>query len=195
MSRHSGECNSPPRYRTAKPQFRGQNSGLPGAVYYPGTSHTETIGNIVKKLITTFLSLALASWVACSTASGPDEATTAIRQAVERHLAARTDLDPANLRVVVEKVSYEGEQAEAAVTIVARNDPEAKMEMIYRLRKTADGWQVESPQDSGGHGGMAPAPQQEESDSGLPPGHPPVGGSQGSGSSEMPEGHPPVTEQ
>jgi hypothetical protein len=98
------------------------------------------------------------------------------------------------MRVVVNKVEVDGDRADAAVTIVARNDPQAKMEIGYRLRKTAEGWEVEPPQgaEAGAHsGGAAPRPQQG-GEAELPPGHPPLGGEQGGGAAELPPGHPPV---
>ena len=157
------------------------------------------MGMIVKTRTVAFLSLALAGWLGCSAWLGCSRAseagaTASVQQAVERHLAARTDLDPSNLRVVVEKVSYEGDYANAAVTIVARKDPQAKMQMMYRLRKTASGWEVEAPQgsESGAHGGAAPMPQPGEGGAELPPGHPPVEGGAGAEASELPPGHPPV---
>lgn len=145
----------------------------------------------MKKLSIALLGLALAAWLGCSPANEPDN-TAGVRQAVEKYLAARTDLDPTNLQVVVEKVSYEGDRASAAVTIVARKDPKAKMQMMYRLRKTADGWEVEPPQGSeaGAHGGAAPMPGTGGAGE-LPPGHPPA---EGGASGELPPGHPPVAE-
>ena len=136
--------------------------------------------------------LACSAWLGCSGANEAD-ATASVQQAVERHLAARTDLDPSNLQVVVDKVNFEGDRASAAVTIVARKDPQAKMQMMYRLRKTAEGWEVEAPQgsESGAHGGAAPMPE-AGGDTGLPPGHPAVEGGADADASELPPGHPPV---
>jgi hypothetical protein len=136
--------------------------------------------------------LACSAWLGCSRANEAD-ATASVQQAVERHLAARTDLDPSNLQVVVDKVNFEGDRASAAVTIVARKDPQAKMQMMYRLRKTAEGWEVEAPQglESGAHGGAAPMPE-AGGDTGLPPGHPAVEGGADAEASELPPGHPPV---
>lgn len=149
----------------------------------------------INRWLVAFLSLALAGWLGCSEASEADE-TANVQRAVEQHLAKRTDLDPSNLRVVVEKVSYEdnGERATAAVTIVARQDPKATMQMMYRLRKTTGGWEVEPSQGAGAHGGgaAAPAPPAGESGGELPPGHPPMEGGEGGAESELPPGHPPV---
>jgi hypothetical protein len=144
------------------------------------------------RLALALLSFALTGWLGCSAASEPDD-TALVRQAVERYLAARTDLSLSSMRVVVEKVSVEGDRANAAVTIVARNDPKAKMEMTYRLLKTAEGWEVEPPQGSeaGAHGGAAPRAEPGGAAE-MPPGHPPVGGESGSSAPELPEGHPPV---
>ena len=139
------------------------------------------------------LSWALAGWLGCSAANETD-ATASVQLAVERHLAARTDLDPSNLSVAVEKVSYEDDRATAAVTITARKDPQAKMQMMYRLRKTAAGWEVEPSQGSeaGAHGGGAAPMPDPGRGAELPPGHPPTEGGEGGAASELPPGHPPV---
>jgi hypothetical protein len=67
------------------------------------------------------------------------------------------------------------------------------MEMMYNLRKTAEGWEVEPPQGgaAGAHGGSAPTPE-AGGESALPPGHPPVGGEAAPEAAELPPGHPPV---
>lgn len=159
-------------------------------------------GVIVKKLSVLLLSFALAAWMGCSGASEADE-TADVRQAVERYLSARTDLSLSSMRVVVNKVTVDGERATAEVTIAANNDPQAKMEMTYALRRTAEGWEVEPPQGGAGgaHGGSAPQSQPQSQpqpqpeaggESGLPPGHPPVGGEAEPKASELPPGHPPV---
>ena len=146
----------------------------------------------MKNLAMLLASLLLAVLLGCS--YGEADQTASVRQAVERHLAARTDLDPANMHVVVEKVSYEGDRANAAVTIEARNDPQAKMQMQYRLRKTGAGWEVEPSQASGAgeHGGAAPLPPTGGTGADLPPGHPPIGGEE---PGQLPPGHPPVREE
>jgi hypothetical protein len=150
------------------------------------------MGMIVRKVTLVFLCVALAGWLGCAAANESDP-TTSVQQAVEKHLAARTDMDPSNLRVVVESVSYDGDRANASVTIVARQDPRAKMQMTYHLRKTAAGWEVEAPQGSeaGAHGGAAPMPE-AGGGAELPPGHPPVERERGSEANELPPGHPPV---
>jgi hypothetical protein len=156
----------------------------------------EGTGIVVKRLRLAFAglvmsgSLACSGWLGCS-ASNEADATASVQRAVEKHLAARTDMDPSNLQVVVEKVSYEGDHANAAVTIMARKDPQAKMQMTYRLRKTGAGWEVEPQQGSGAHGQGTPVPQAEETPE-LPPGHPPLKGSESAEPNDLPPGHPPV---
>jgi hypothetical protein len=146
----------------------------------------------VKKPIAFFVTACLAVLWACSSAEQP-AANEAIQQAVERYLTGRTDLDLASMQVVVDNVVYQGDTADAGVTIVSRKDPQAKMQMSYRLRKTDSGWQVEPkpPSEAGAHGGAAsPGAGGEPQD--LPPGHPSVGGSSGGESPDLPPGHPPV---
>jgi hypothetical protein len=149
------------------------------------------MGIIVKKLSLACLCLALAGWLGCSSSNQAND-TASVQQAVEKHLARRTDLG--NLQVTVDKVSFEGDHANAAVTIMARQDPKAKMQMSYRLRKTGTGWEVEPPQGSeaGAHGGSAAMPPAEGAGADLPPGHPSVEGGAGTEANELPPGHPPV---
>jgi hypothetical protein len=145
----------------------------------------------VKTRAILFSGALLSLWLGCSSAPQADS-TESVRQAVEKHLAARTDINPANMRVTVDKVEYEADRAQATVTIAARNDPQAKMQMMYRLRKAGQVWEVE-PQASGSGGhGAPPAPEAGEGGGALPPGHPGIGTDE---ANELPPGHPPVGEQ
>ncbi len=156
------------------------------------------MGINVKKLLLACICLALAAWLGCSSANQADD-TASVQRAVEKHLAVRTDLNPSSLQVVVDKVSFEGDHATASVTIAARQDAKAKMQMVYHLRKTGEGWEVEPPQNgaASAHGGATPMPDAGGAGSELPPGHPAVEGGSGNGSeaSELPPGHPPVSGQ
>ena len=132
----------------------------------------------------------------------------AVREAVREHLASRTDLALGKMTVELDSVEYDGSSATADVTIAARDDPQASMKMVYRLRRSDSDWMVEAPASGsppgthGGAGGSAgalppghpPTGEQPKTSGGeLPPGHPPVQG--GPASPELPEGHPPVAAQ
>ncbi len=143
---------------------------------------------------------------------GSDEKSdVAVREAVRAHLAGLTDLSLGKMTVEVDSVEYDGSNATAQVTIAAREDPRASMNMAYRLRRSGSQWIVEAPvagSSPGAHGGtgagggaMPPGhppanppigEQPKAGGQGLPPGHPTVQG--GSASQGLPQGHPPVAQ-
>jgi hypothetical protein len=129
--------------------------------------------------------------VLCGLAScgrGPKaETETAVRQAVERYLASRPNLNMAGMQLDVSRIQFRGQTAEAEVTFRAKNDSKAVMSIQYKLKRKGNGWEVEPGET--GHGGVSPsaAPSTD-----LPAGHPPVGSSP---APDVPSGHPQVKNQ
>ena len=117
-----------------------------------------------------------------------------VRDAVLHYLAARTDLTMGNMDVKIDKLDLKGDTATAGVTISARGDAKASMQMVYELRRTGTGWEVTPPSGGSGaaHGGMPPGAT--EPGAGLPPGHSSPGGAPGGTAEQpqLPQGHPPV---
>jgi hypothetical protein len=118
-----------------------------------------------------------------------------VRDAVLHYLAARTDLTMGNMDVKIDKLDLKGDSATASVTISARGDAKASMQMVYELRKTGTGWEVTPPSGGSGaaHGGM-PSPGGGEAGGELPPGHPSAGGAPGGTAEQpqLPQGHPSI---
>lgn len=98
--------------------------------------------------------LVAAAGAACRRGSQA-ETGTAVRQAIERYLASRPNLNPAGMNLEVTGVQFRGATAQANVTLRAKTDAQASMSIEYTLRRKGAGWEVEAP----------PA---------APPGHPPV---------------------
>ena len=134
----------------------------------------------MKIAITIFLCAISAFAAGCS---GSEDSEAAIAAAIDTHLGLRTDLGAGRMRVEVAQVKVQGDEATAAVTITARDDPNASMQMMYRLKRTADGWEVQAP---GSKAGSAAGDD-------LPPGHPPLE-NKPSTAAELPAGHPPLNE-
>ncbi len=133
-----------------------------------------------------FAALALTTLLLGTAAcSNPEKAEIQIREAVRQHLATRTDLG--RMEVELDEVKYDGDQATATVTIKARDDEKAQLQMTYNLQRVDSEWKVQ-PAAGAGHGGGGATPPA----SGLPPGHPPAGGGQPQGGGQMPPGHPPL---
>jgi len=135
------------------------------------------------------LAWALAAGLAAASgcARGPKaESEAAILQAVERHLASRSGLNPKNMTLRVGSVKFRQETAEAEVVFTAKNDPKAIMTMHYGLRRQGAGWVVEPQAPAGGGHGAAATGASE-----LPVGHPPVSPATPP-AGELPAGHPPV---
>ncbi len=108
----------------------------------------------------------------------PAETDAAVRQAVERYLASRSNLNMGAMDLSVGSIVFRGDKAEAEVTFRSKNDAKASMSMRYKLRRQGNQWEVE------------PQPAAETSGSGVPAGHPPVGSAPAQ--PELPAGHPPV---
>lgn len=112
-----------------------------------------------------------------------------IEAAVQAYLEERTDLRVAQMEVRADRIRYEGDRALASVSIMASDDPNAVMKMVYELVQRENGWKVVPPDASGPQaGGLAGG---QGGSPGLPPGHPPLE-APGTG---LPPGHPPTTPQ
>ena len=132
-------------------------------------------------LLTILCAALLLAGIACTA----EKSEIQIREAIRAHLAARTDLS--KMDIELDGVDYNDDEATARVTIKAREDENAQMQWVYQLRKVGSEWQVQPSDENAGHGAGAAPPS-----SGLPPGHPPAGGTQPQGNSAMPPGHPPI---
>ena len=108
-----------------------------------------------------------------------------VEEAIDRHLAKRSDLDFSSMKVVVDRVNFVGDdQAEATVKFTVGEEAAASIQMTYTLQKTNDVWEVVGP-PKGTQGAEAAPPA---AGGAMPPNHPPVGGEQ----QPLPAGHPPV---
>jgi hypothetical protein len=151
------------------------------------------------------LFLLAASWsvllfTACS--RRPAESEGAVKQAIERYLAGRSNLNMQGMSIDVGAMRFHDDKAEADVVFRARSDSKAMMSMHYTLRQNGASWEV-VPQ-SGSHAGATPpsgagsgdgaasqgaSPRSDD----LPPGHPSTGASPNS--EQLPPGHPPLRSQ
>ncbi len=125
----------------------------------------------------------------------------AVRQGVYDYLAKRSDLNMSAMQIDVTSVSFRQNEADATVSFRAKGTPASAsfMSMRYTLERQGSRWVVKGHgrgpagtpphgQGMGGQnphgmgqpmpGGQTPAPGSE---SNLPPGQPPVGGSKPSG--------------
>lgn len=147
--------------------------------------------------------------VACNRAP---ENKDAVREGVMEHLSKNTGLDLKSMDVEVNNVTFQGNQATAAVSFKPKASPDAGMSMNYTLERRGAKWAVLQKAGSGaGHGGGMPdaappdpgahapgaTPPPANSGEALPPGHPPVApnsGSKAGAAGELPAGHPPVSQ-
>ncbi len=157
------------------------------ALFRPYNVCTRLRARLLKTAITILLCAISAFAAGCSDS---EDSEAAIAAAIDSHLGLRTDLGAGRMRVELAQVKFQGDEATAAVTITARDDPNASMQMMYRLTRTADGWEVQDPR---GEEGAAESRPRRNGAAGLPAGHPPVEG-QPESTGELPPGHPPVTE-
>ena len=98
----------------------------------------------------------------------------AVRQALERYLASRPNLNMQGMKLQIGGMQFRGQQARVDVVFQAKSggeSPGGSMSMRYTLNRRGDRWEVE-PQSSA-HGGMTP-PAGSGAPEEMPPGHPAV---------------------
>ncbi len=102
----------------------------------------------------------LAALSACNRGNQSKEA---IRQGVVDYLSGKTSslaLNMSAMDVQVTNVTFNGNQADAAVSITPKGTPGAGMNMNYHLEQEGSKWVVKGRKESGGSphgGGMAPS--------------------------------------
>ena len=175
--------------------FQARNNGHPTR----GSAHTAAAILGIPMRYSSLLILALTALLACG-GSSPSDPRAAIEDAIDRHLARRSDLDTSSMKVTVGKIDYQGEdQARAMVSFQVGDNPDTSMDMAYDLLREGDVWEVQR-NDGAGHGGgqVAPPPMSPGTGSELPSDHPPLdspsngGQPQSQSQTELPAGHPPV---
>ena len=125
--------------------------------------------------------LLMAAGAACKRGIYDQEA---VRQGVIDYLSKRSNLNVAGMNVSVTSVTFRKDEADATVAFTARGaNPGQPMSMRYTLERQGDHWVVKDKAETGGsphsaaganpHGTVAPPAGGQ-----LPPGHPPIGGTQ-----------------
>ena len=102
------------------------------------------------------------------------ENEAAVRQALERYLSSRPNLNMPAMDLQISGIQFRGQQAQVDVVFRSKTrgeNPGGSMSMRYTLNRRGDRWEVE-PQ-SAAHGGMTP-PAGAEAPVEMPPGHPAV---------------------
>ncbi len=108
-----------------------------------------------------------------------------VEEAINRHLAKRSDLDFSSMKVSVDRVNFVGDdKAEATVKFTVGDEAASTIQMSYTLEKTNNVWEVVGP-PKGTQGSQVAPPA---GGGAMPPNHPQVGGQQ----PQLPSGHPPV---
>lgn len=96
------------------------------------------------------------------------ETKEAVQKAVEAYLQQRPNLALANMSLEVAEVKFEGETATAEVKFRSKQSSALVVSVHYKLKKSGDGWQVETSTPGAGAGGN---PHGTVPSSNLPPGH------------------------
>jgi len=119
----------------------------------------------VKKIIPWLAGAVLAA-VAAASCCRPADTETAVRQAIERYLATRPNLNMQGMSLEISRVQLRADEAEAGVTFRAKGDAKAIMSMHYTLKRQGGQWEVQPSATENPHGAAGGAE--------LPAGHPPV---------------------
>lgn len=124
----------------------------------------------------------------------------AVRQGVLDHLA-QAGLNMAGMEVALKSVQFNGNQADASVSISAKGANAAQgMQMKYHLEQKDNKWVVVGRQDGGQHGAGAMAPGSADPGGALPGGaNPHAGGALGApaagGKMPSPDDLPPASKK
>jgi hypothetical protein len=78
-----------------------------------------------------------------------------VQQAIEEHLKQQPNVVFQNMTVEVGDVVFRGDTAEAQVKFRSKEAPNLAVGVKYKLRRSGDGWKVEST-SSASMGGTAP---------------------------------------
>jgi len=120
--------------------------------------------------------LGLAGSPACHRMGG-FQTKAAVQEAIEVHLKQQPNVFFQNMTVEVGDVTFSGDTAQALVKFRSKQAPNLAVGMLYKLRRSGNGWRVEStstasmpgasphesntspaPPPSGTPGGIAPQP-------------------------------------
>src|SRR3989442_13521594 len=85
--------------------------------------------------------LVLLFTAACSSRSNL-ETEAAVRQALERYLASRPNLNMQGMDMDLSGIKFRNQSAEADVTFRAKGDAKAAMSIHYTLKRQGNGWEV-----------------------------------------------------
>jgi hypothetical protein len=78
----------------------------------------------------------------------------------------------------ITEFSQDRDRAKVTVTFTAKENTAAQMPVTYELQRAAGVWSVQKPAGGGGHPGLNPPQQPAPQGGAMPPGHPPIGGSE-----------------
>ena len=89
------------------------------------------------------LFLVLAGATACQRRGGV-QSKAAVQQAIEEHLKQRPTLAFGKMSVEIGEVTFNGDTAQALVKFRSKEAPTLSVGVLYKLRRSGNGWQVES---------------------------------------------------
>lgn len=102
-----------------------------------------------------FLALAVALVLLCAGCAqrSAQNSQADVEKALKEYLTDK-GLSIEAMNIVVRQVQYQGDTAEADVSLTAKSNPQASMTMKYVLKRTGPGsWQVQGPKSGGAAGG------------------------------------------
>jgi hypothetical protein len=120
----------------------------------------------------------------------------AVQKAIQEHLAERSDLALDKMTMVMERVTVDGNTAQAEVVFGVADDPQSRMSYQYDLRREDGRWLVEAGRPSASQlphpemGEAMPGDSSPAEPSSLPEGHPPISEMNPHGEGPLPSGGP-----
>jgi uncharacterized protein YhdP len=97
----------------------------------------------MRAVVMSLLVLGLAGSAACHRLNGV-HSKAAVQEAIEEHLKQQPNVTFRNLTVEVGDVTFNGDTAQAQVKFRSKQAPNMAVGVRYELRRSGNGWQVES---------------------------------------------------
>ncbi|MGO8736094.1 MAG: hypothetical protein ACLQVM_25245 [Terriglobia bacterium] len=132
----------------------------------------------MRAVVMSLLVLGLAGSAACHRFSGV-QSKAAVQEAIEEHLKQQPNVTFQNLTLEVGDVTFNGDTAQAQVKFRSKQAPDMAVGVQYKLRRSGDGWKVESTSSAsmagttphGDAAGPTPSQTTNPTDMGPQPSH------------------------
>jgi hypothetical protein len=122
--------------------------------------------------------LLLAGCGTINTISEKEKDRKDIQAALTKYLNEQRGLNVSAMTWDIREFSQDRDRATVQVMFIAKENNAAQMPVTYELRRVNGVWTVQKQAGTGGHPELNPPQKAAPQGGAMPPGHPPVGGSE-----------------